>query len=593
MERFRYAFEDSDIDAARMDCRGFVGIVRHNPLAPLFGATSAGLGRSAGLTSRTSHWHGDAAVALTASTHDRILLVTGGGRHGLGLAKARRVVEGMAAPASLTEMTGGLGCAFVLFDFAAGRIVLGRDRMGITPLYLACRSKSIAFATELGALAMLSDGAPTLDAEVIAMYFDHGFNGDERTPLQGVEKVRPGAVIEIDRDLTITRMAIPDLLHEDPDASSQAARAPHFDALFDAAVCDQIEPERPTSLMLSGGLDSALVCASLSRVVARPVHTCTVAYDFTRKREEVAEARRIASLFGTRHTEVRLTQDDLWHHIPWTVWHTDELMDDHAALATSLAARRFAPDTMVMTGEGADDVFAGDGQYRRHWIQRWLANIAAPGTGGWRTRELRKPAWPGRIFGARLKQASQGDRSDMQAAWNAAPQWASWLRRAQACELASIFPNTLAIKVGRSFEGAAHGVRMPFLDPALVRFGLGLDDRAKVRGSVGKFFLREWASTRLPRDYVFRPKRGFYTPISALFTADRLDRLEPVLCSSQFAAQWMNATQITHLFSDHRATGRHGKTIWRLAQAAIWYSIFVLRPKLRPSIKEDPLAWIL
>lgn len=584
MDRFRFACEEGVIGAAREDCRGFVGALHLVPRVRADGA--------AGVPSRTSLWHGNAAVALSSASHERILLVTGGCRHGAGLAQARRVVDGAEPPASLTELPGGLGCAFVLLDVAEGRVVLGRDRTGIMPLYLCRQDGRFAFATELGALAALADGQPEPDAEVLAMYFDHGFGGDHRAPLAGVEKVLPGEVIQIDRHLEITRRRAPRIAIEKRHHGRPADVAAHFDGVFDAAVSAHVDPDRPASLLLSGGLDSALVCASLTRVVRAPVRTYTVAYDFTRKREESTEALRIASLYRTEHTELRLTQTDLWRHIPWTVWRTDDLMDDHAALATSLAAGHLGPDTTVFTGEGADDVFAGDGQYRRHALQHWCAGLASPGSGGWRTRGLWPRSRQNRIFGPRLREASRAGRSDVLAAWADSSARSSWLQRVQCCELASVFPNTLAIKVGRSFEGAAHAVHMPFLDPEVIRFGLGLDDRMKVRGRVGKFFLRDWACRRLPRDYVFRPKRGFYTPISQLLSGERLDHLEPVLCSSQFVARWFDTTEVASLFAAHRATGRHGKALWRLLQAAIWYSIFVLRPGSRPTRSEDPLVWI-
>ncbi|QID18310.1 hypothetical protein G3580_12085 [Nitrogeniibacter mangrovi] len=577
MDRFPgFACDDGVFGLARQHCRGFAGVIRPGANTPSLNL-----------------WHGGGAVALSAASRERTVIVTGAHRHGAALSTARQVADGTEAPATLTLADGGRGGAFVVHDALSGALVLGRDRAGIMPLYLSVRADRIAFATELGALAALQQGDTELDADVLAMYLDHGFSAGCRTPLAGVRRVAPGEIIHIDKRLQLTRQPAATLSPTTRFDGSFADAAAQFGPLFDAAVAAHRDPDQPCSLLLSGGLDSALICTSLTRTARAPVHTYAVAYDFTQKREELADARRIATLCGTTHTELRLSQNALWRHLPWTVWRTDELMDDHAALATSLAARQLPSDTAVFTGEGADDVFAGDGQYRRHAMQRWFAGLLTPRSGGWHTRGLLDRRQRQRLFGAALRAADRARRDDLNGAWASASCRASWLQRAQASELESIFPNTLALKVGRSFDGAAHSVHMPFLDPRVVRFGLALDDRLKVRARTGKVFLREWACARLPRDHVFKRKRGFFMPVSQLLQGERLDRLEPVLCASTFVAQWLNPAGVADLFSAHRATGNHAKTLWRLLQAAIWFSLFVVSPGACPTPSEDPLDWIL
>lgn len=597
------AGSDPHFESVGLGCRGFAGLFRLDrdeggrarlPTALTCLERAWGSDRPPHSTPALALWAGPSSIRIQSANQQRVLVVTGGGRHGAARKRASQALAPQGDPAVLLDLGGGLGCAFAMHDKSAGTLLLGRDAMGVMPLYVSIRADRIAFATEIGSFAALLDERPQIDGRVLAMYLDHGFNGGNRTALARVERVMPGELLRIGRDLRITRTYRRARLGatggEGPDLSGACQR---FDALFEPTVASSIDPQRPSSLLLSGGLDSALICSALSKASDSPLQTIAVAYDFTQVRDELADAKRISALFGTRHSELRLSREALWQRIAWMVWRTDELMDDPAALPTSLVSGRLPRDRAIFTGEGADDVFAGDGCYRRKAFQRYFSSLIAPGSGGWRSHGLWSAHEAAALFGEDLRETRRARREDIVTGWASTPREWSWLKRAQGMELASVFPNTLALKVGRSLDDAQASVRMPFLDPAIVHFGLSLDDRLKVRGRVGKYFLREWASSRLPRDHVMKRKRGFHAPVGHLLQGDYLAQLEPVLMASTLVSRWFRPAGVARLFAEQRATGRRSQALWRLLHLAIWLSLFVLRPGVTPTRREDPLAWIL
>ena len=150
-------------------------------------------------------WTGPSSIRIQSANQQRVLVVTGGGRHGAARKRASQALAPQGDPAVLLDLGGGLGCAFAMHDKSAGTLLLGRDAMGVMPLYVSIRADRIAFATEIGSFAALLDERPQIDGRVLAMYLDHGFNGGNRTALARVERVMPGELLRIGRDLRITR----------------------------------------------------------------------------------------------------------------------------------------------------------------------------------------------------------------------------------------------------------------------------------------------------------------------------------------------------------------------------------------------------
>jgi asparagine synthase (glutamine-hydrolysing) len=366
-----------------------------------------------------------------------------------------------------------------------------------------------------------------------------------------------------------------------------------FTPLFEQVMREHMRADVPFGLFLSGGVDSGLLCAQLTRLHDRPIETFSVGYSVDRERNELDAAQRVAQHFGTRHHALEITPEELLARIPYAIWSTDELMRDFALLPTSLLAERAGKSLKVIfTGEGGDEAFAGYARFRKHPVQRWFANLVHPGVGGFRSRNR----WPRplrqHVFSQRLQAVSNGFRQPQIAAWQSTPKAWSDLQRAQHHELVGALPDKLLVKVDRSLMAYGVEARVPYLDHRIVEFGLSLPDALKVQRRTGKVFLREWGRRYLDAGTLSQSKQGFHVPMRRLLSGGFLQQLGDALAGNAAVRDWFHVDGIRELIETQQRSGRSSEQVWGLMQFAIWHRIFVERQGQAPARAEDPLDWI-
>lgn len=483
--------------------------------------------------------------------------------------------------------------ALALHDRARRRVVLARDRLGIKPLYLYRDATRVAFASELKALLPLLPGAPKLEADAIAQFLENEFAAGEATVFAGITRVPPGHALAIDYALNIERERYWSLQSVRSTAMSMAEAEAAFTPLFEQVMREHMRADVPFGLFLSGGVDSSLLCAMLTRLHDQRIESFSIGYSVNRERNELDDAQRIAQRFGTRHHAIEITPEQLLARIPHAIWATDELMRDFAVLPTSLLAERAAGSLKVIfTGEGGDEAFAGYARFRKRPLQRWLSNLLRPGRGGLRTRNR----WPAelrrRVYGAPLQAHSNGFRRAQAQAWGDAPSAWSSLQRLQYYDLVGPLPDKLLVKVDRSLMAFGVEARVPFLDHRIVEFGLGLPDALKVQGRIGKLLLRRWGQRFIPGEHLMQSKKGFHVPMRELLGGEFLSRLGPALLANEAVQHWFDSAGLRHLIDAQRASGGYTEQLWGVMQFAIWHRIFVEQQGRMPGTSEDPLDWI-
>jgi asparagine synthase (glutamine-hydrolysing) len=134
--------------------------------------------------------------------------------------------------------------------------------------------------------------------------------------------------------------------------------------------------------------------------------------------------------------------------------------------------------------------------------------------------------------------------------------------------------------------------RVPFLDHRIVEFGMSLPDRLKVSRSSPKIFLRRWAERYLPKDYLFKKKRGFFVPVRQWLGGKFLDRLEQKLTQNKEINKWFDTREFPALFQAQHRNGNASREIFGLMQFAIWHRLFIEHPGVKPTPDENPLDWI-
>ncbi len=483
--------------------------------------------------------------------------------------------------------------AFALHDAGAGRLILGRDRLGIKPLFYVRLPDRIAFASEIKALLPLLSRGPEVDPGALRQFLQNQFATGEDTIITGIRRVLPGEALIIDAGLAVRRHRYWSALDVPPRARGLDEAQAELDRLMDQVMREHMRSDVPFGLFLSGGTDSAILAERLAALGAGPIKSFSVGYQGASRADELDEAMRIAAYFGLDHRALRLTLPRVFGRIPHTIWSADELMRDYASLPTSILAETAGAELkVVFSGEGGDEVFAGYRRYRPSLAERWFKALRHPGSGGFRTRGQWAPRWSRRLFGPALQAVAVGDRTSFLAAWGQTPPGWSDLKRRQYVDLVTALPDNLLVKTDRMLMVFSLEGRVPFLDHRLVEFGLSLPDDLKVRGRQGKWLLKRWAGPRLPAGHLERPKRGFHVPVGDWLTGDVAARLGEALMRNRGIRDWFRVEAVPDLVRA-RQTGRGGsRELFGLLQFAIWHRLFIEQPGLKPSPDEDPLEWV-
>ncbi len=480
--------------------------------------------------------------------------------------------------------------AFALYDKAARRLTLARDRLGIKPLFLAHLPEGVAFASEIKGLLPYFEHSPTIDPDGLVQYLNNQFSSGRTTLLEGVERVSPAEIVTVEHG-RITRRRHYWAPEQAPRGGLDFATASaEFDSLVETVMREHMRSDVPYGLFLSGGVDSSVLLALLSRYRTEPVRTFSVGFEGTTD-NELPLARKIAARFGSGHTEIRPAPTDILHSLPYVAWAADDLMRDNANLPTALLAQAAAADLkVVFAGEGGDEVFAGYGRYRPSWLERQGKRLLAPGSGGFRARGTLRGPWPRRLLPAPLRARLAHVRQPFIDAWRAAPSDWTDLQRRQYTDLTTALPDNLLVKLDRMLMGVGLEGRVPFLDHRVVEFGLSLPDQLKIEASQGKAFLKRWADPLLPREVLYAKKRGFHVPMGEFFRDDFKRRLGEVLPQHPAIREHFRDEGVRRLVAEYGRSGVVNRLTWALLQFAVWHEL--LFNGLTPERRQDPLALI-
>ncbi len=373
-----------------------------------------------------------------------------------------------------------------------GRAWLARDPFGIKPLYIMEHAGGLAFASEPRAFFAAGLMQRCLDEDAARELLAFNYTLGARTVFQGLRRLAPGEVVEV-RDGRIVsgqrKLPLPSFGGVEGSGNRLLDK---LDAVLGDSVKVHQRADVPYGLFLSGGIDSAAIATVMARLNTRPVTAFTCGFDAPGAKDERAQAERVARALNLDWRETSFGEADFWRILPQVAWALDDPTADYATLPTyKLAEAAKGTLTVVLTGEGGDELFGGYGRYRRALRPAWLAG---------------RPAEP-----------RQEDPAIL-ARWRAeakAPATLSPLQQAQWADVATWLPNDLLLKLDRCLM--AHGLegRTPFLDPEVAKFAFLLADRDKVRGRYGKWLLRKWLERACPAAEPWARKQGFTVPVEA------------------------------------------------------------------------------
>ena len=501
--------------------------------------------------------------------------------------------------------------AFALWDRARKRLLLARDRLGIKPLYYAVTQRELLFASEIKAILAAESIRPRLNETILPEFLATRFVAGEETFFQGVRKLLPGRTLTWSASEGVrTRRYWQLSVREDDSGAGLEARAGELRARLEAAVQSHLMSDVPLGLFLSGGLDSSGLAALMAPMVRAPIRTFSVGFA-EREANELGYARLAARAVGAEHREVVVSPGEFFQALPRLIWHEDEPIAFHSSVPLYFVSRLAHEHVkVVLTGEGADELFLG---YNRYRVTAWndrvgtMYGAVVPRTirqrlhtlTGRLPRAVRRyaertfialPPGPRALFYENFAVFTERRQRELLASPGflaARDPYAEELRcygeatggtpdRMSQADLQTYLVELL-MKQDQMSMAASVESRVPFLDHELVEHAVAIPARFKLRGLRTKAVLRAALSDRVPRPILTRRKMGFPVPVGGWFRGAFWPVVEEFVLGPRARARGLfRPSALRQLAEEHRTGAwRHGDRLWLLVNLEIWQRIFL------------------
>jgi asparagine synthase (glutamine-hydrolysing) len=507
--------------------------------------------------------------------------------------------------------------AFAIWDQPRRRLLLVRDRLGIKPLYWTLQGSRLIFGSEIKAIMASRLVEARAQDDALPEMLGTRYIAGEETLFKGIRKLLPGHLLVFENGSVRVRQYW-DVPHQADDRPADAVRegewVARFRALLEESVRLRLMADVPLGMFLSGGLDSSAIAAIMARQIDRPLQTFSVAFR-ERAFSELTWAREVATAIEATSHEVVIGAEEFFGALPRLIWHEDEPIAHPSSVPlffVSALAREHV--TVVLTGEGSDELLAGYGKYPRalvNWrLGRAWARVMPDATRRWVSERVlpRLPGRAGRIaqrsflgvaatpeatffdnFAAvRLKDQRAVLAPPLRDAVTAERAYRTsraWFDRAAGRPLLDqvlyadlkTYLVELLMKQDQMSMAASIESRVPFLDHRLVEFAATMPVEWKLSGWTTKRVLREAARDLLPRSILERPKMGFPVPFGLWTRGPWQGVVRDVLLDRRTRERGVFDTRaVTALIDDHAAGRRDaGDVLWSLLNLELWYRTWI------------------
>lgn len=491
--------------------------------------------------------------------------------------------------------------AFAIWDEKNQRLFLARDHIGVKPLYYHWDGRTLVFGSELKALLQHPAVARDLDPRAIALYLECQYIPAPRSIYERVRKLPAGHFLVLEqgrlREASYWRPDYRDKLDIGADEARELVERDLRRSVKSMLVADV-----PLGAFVSGGIDSSLIAALMTDILAKPVDTFSLGFSHGVQSEH-AEAARVAQHIGSRHHPLMLDPHACLEALAQWTDVFDEPFGDQAALPTYLLSRMTRQHvTVVLTGEGADELFAGYGNYARRARQekytRWLGARYSPLPALLRRlparlrkdrllKAISKPEaeryatipsvfdsllWPG-LFTASLLGHARETISQYAARLFEECNSSEYLDKIMYVDTRLWLADDLLVKVDRATMANSLEARVPYLDHHFVQTCARLRPDLKQHGTVTKFILKKIAERYLPHDIVHRRKQGFVMPLSEWLGGELQPEVRAALSPQKLGRRNLIAPEaLQRLLDQHYRGGRnHAGRLWALLVLERWF----------------------
>jgi len=501
---------------------------------------------------------------------------------------------------------------FALWDSKRRRLLLARDHFGVKPLYYHQSGSRLTWASEIKALLVDPMIPRRVDLESLDLYLTFRFVPSPRTMFAGIRKLPPGHyLVNDEQGCRVKRYFTP--VAESESRLTEGDQISLLQEGLAAAVRRQMISDVPVGALLSGGVDSGVVVAIMRQLSDSPIRTFTVGFEGDDDVNELEEARRTASLFGTVHEQVLLSRIDYQKMLQKISWYLDEPIATTSALAMYSVCKLASQHVkVVLTGQGADEPFAG---YPRHLGERYGAfyryfpasvreSVIRPlieslprseglkhavrslGTEDITERFSQEYAVFSEAMKASLWQPEMLGHSSSHHTCEVIDYWRRGVGHLDPLVQMTYVDARLSLSdylltygdkmsMANSIEA-----RVPFLDVEYMRLAEALPASFRIHGITQKYIHKKAIAKWLPPEVIGRRKRGFETPVDRWFRSELSGYVRTMLLSEGAACPtYFRPAAIEALIGEH-ISGRHNhqRQLFSLLMFELWHRQFINIP---------------
>lgn len=499
--------------------------------------------------------------------------------------------------------------AIAIYDFRSNKLLLARDRLGKKPLYWGVFDGTLIFGSELKAILKHPSFKKEINLRALNKYLAYEYVPTPYSIFEGVYKLEPATC------LTFCNNNVKQAMFWQMDFASRdlslADSLKILDRELDESVKRRLVSDVPLGIFLSGGLDSSAVIYYAQKNSAQKIKTFSIGFE-EKSFDESDYARRVSDILGTEHHTQVLSSGEALKIVP----HLGEILDEplaDASMIPTLFLSEFAKKhvTVVLGGDGGDELFAGYPTFQaervaplyektprliKDLIKKLISNIPASDVNfsarfkaekfvdGFEVEQkYRHQRWLGSFSHeqrAKLFKSEVWAKIETENEYEEIDNYLSgltitdWRNRLIYLYLRTYLMDGVLVKVDRASMFHALEVRAPFLDFTLVDFINSLPYEYKNKGFTTKYILKKLMADKLPRDIVYRKKKGFGVPITRWLRGELKDFCNEVLSEKVVAETGLFDFDYIQRLKQEHFTGQedHRKLLWTLLMFQLWYN---------------------
>jgi asparagine synthase (glutamine-hydrolysing) len=502
--------------------------------------------------------------------------------------------------------------AFAIWDSTNETLFLARDRLGIKPLYWYLGKDSLLFGSEMKAILADPDINRDVDLDIIDRFLTYYYVPGTNTLIRNLFKLQPGHTLVAQKGSVQVRQYWDLNFACNGNHHSSRNLDRDFVELLNEAVQLHLVSDVPVGFLLSGGVDSTAMLSFAAKTATKPISTYTVGFSSPGLVDERPFAQLAARRFGSTHHDTSISADDFVRFLPEYVWHMEEPVCEPPAVALYYVSKLASRDVKVLiSGEGADEAFAGYQNYRNlFWLEttkRTIGPLRRPAGQGMRllgqwlnSRVLSKYAslmdaeftdyylsrtsTPFRFFNqatCELYSANMADKASKTSSLEIARRYLrdkgsyNILEKMLYVDTKTWLPDVLLIKTDKMTMANSVELRVPFLDHKVMEFAAGLPRNQKVRGWKLKYLEKHALRGHVPAEILSRSKAGFPVPYASWLRNSLKEWVsETLLDRKTISRGYFKRSAIEKLIALNSNGQDYSKEIFSLIVLELWHRAF-------------------